>query len=91
MEPLLYGNRSKGDFPGRHWSEKIQNGLGRILAKIRRQNLNSLEVAGIMAKHFLGVPYVVVSAHSSHIQQSCYLDGAEKRRVSQRDAEWARG
>jgi hypothetical protein len=36
------------------------------------------------------VPYAVVSAHSRHIQQSCYPDGADDRRTSRRDAEEAR-
>jgi hypothetical protein len=72
-------------------AKKIQNALKRILVKVRHQNFNSLEVTGIVAKRFLGVPYAVVSAHSRHIQQSCYLDRAEARRKFQRDAEWARG
>ena len=80
----------KAMFLGAIGAKKIRSALGRILTKVRDQNFNSLEVTGIVAKHFLGVPYVVVSAHSRHIQQSCYLDGAEERRVSQRDAEWAR-
>ena len=30
-----------------------------------------LEVTKIVGRHFLGVPYVTVSAHSRHMQQSC--------------------
>src|SRR3989449_2147619 len=78
-------------FFGALGTKKIQNALKRILAKVRHQNFNSLEVTGIVAKRFLGVPYATVSAHSRHIQQSCCLDGAEARRTSQRNAEWARG
>ena len=78
-------------FFGALGTRKIQNALKRILAKVRHQNFNGLEVTGIVAKRFLGVPYATVSAHSRHIQQSCYLGGAEERRVSQRDAECARG
>ncbi len=77
-------------FLGAIGAKKIQNALGRILAKVKSQNFNSLEVTGIVAKRFLGVPYVVLSAHSRHIQQSCNLDGAEERRASQRDTEQAR-
>jgi len=72
-------------------AKKIQNALKRILVKVRHQNFNSLEVTGIVAKRFLGVHYVTVSAHPCHIQRSCYLDSAQKRRASQRDADWARG
>ena len=70
---------------------KIQNALQRILEKVKQQHFNGLEVTGIVAKRFLGIPYVTVFAHSRHMQQSCYLDGAEARRTSQDNAEWARG
>jgi hypothetical protein len=71
--------------------KKIQNAVTRILRKVRPQHFNGLEVTGIVAKHFLGVPYTIVSAHSRHIQQSCRLDSELARSKSQRDAEWARG
>ncbi len=70
---------------------KIQNALKRILEKVKPQQFNGLEVTQIVASHFLGVPYVTVSAHSRHMQQSCYLDSALARQTFQRNAEWARG
>jgi hypothetical protein len=78
-------------FFGALGAKKIQNALKRILGKVKQQNFNCLEVTEIVAKRFLGVPYAVVSAHSRHVQRSCYLDSTEARRTSQRDAEWARG
>jgi len=78
-------------FFGSVGTTNIRNAMRRILAKVRPQSFNSLEVTGIVAKNFLGMHYATVSAHSRHIQPSCYLDGAEARRVSQRDAEWANG
>src|SRR6266702_3516216 len=77
-------------FFGAPTTAKIKNALHRILAKVRLHNFNCLEVTGIVANRFLGVPYTTVSAHSRHIQQSCCLDSAEARQTSQRDAEWAR-
>jgi len=71
--------------------KKILSALKEILHKVNGRNFNSLEVTEIVARHFLGVPYTVVSAHSRHIQQGCYLDSARERRTSQRDAEWAKG
>jgi hypothetical protein len=71
--------------------QKIQNALKRILGKVVPKHFNALEVTKVVAKHFLGVPYTVVSAHSRHIQQSCYLDDTEARLVSQHNAAWARG
>jgi hypothetical protein len=61
----------------------LQNALHRMLKKLKPLNFNCLEVTGIVAKRFLGVPYTVVSAHSRHIQQSCCLDGADERRSQQ--------
>jgi len=70
---------------------KIQGALRRILAKVKPHHLNALEITGIVASNFLGVPYVTVSAHSRHMQQGCYLDSSEARQVSQDKAEWANG
>ena len=70
---------------------KIQHAIQRILAKVKPQHFNGLEVTGIVASHFLGVPYVTVSAHSRHMQQGCYLDSSEARQVSQDSAESAKG
>jgi hypothetical protein len=71
--------------------EKIRSALKRILRKVNLQHFNGLEVTKIAARRFLGVPYVTVSAHSRHMQQSCNLDSSEARRTSQNDAAWARG
>jgi len=78
-------------FLGSLGAVKIQNALKRILEKVKQQHFNGLEVTQIVAKRFLGVPYVTVSAHSRHMQQSCYLDSAVARQTSQDNAEWARG
>jgi len=78
-------------FLGSVGATKIQSALKRILAKVKPQHFNGLEVTEIVARHFLGVPYVTVSAHSRHMQQSCNLDSCEARRLSQNDAAWARG
>jgi hypothetical protein len=80
----------KATFFGAAGARRVRRALKRILEKVRHQNYNCLEVTGIAAKRFMGVPYSVVSAHSRHIQQSCTLDGPEDRRVSHKDAEWAR-
>jgi hypothetical protein len=74
-------------FLGAMGAQRIQSALQRILRKVRPENFNCLEVTGIVAKRFLGMPYATVSAHSRHIQQSCRLDDVERRRAAQ----WARG
>ena len=73
-------------FLGSHGAKKIQHAVHRILGKVSRHHFNGLEVTGIVAKRFLGLPYTVVSAHSRHVQQSCYLDRAEVRQSSRQDA-----
>ena len=81
----------KAMFFGSPGAAKIERALKRILAKVRLQHFNGLEVTAIVARHFLGVPYVTVSAHSRHMQQSCSLESAEARQTSQDNAEWATG
>jgi hypothetical protein len=76
-------------FLGSLGAKKLQHALDRILGKVSRQHFNGLEVTGIVPKRFLGLPYTIVSAHSRHVQQSCYLDPAEIRQSSKRDAKWA--
>jgi hypothetical protein len=66
-------------FLGSVGARKIQGALQRILAKVRHQNFNSLEVTGIVSRNFLGIPYGFVSAHSRHIQQNSLLDGVRER------------
>lgn len=81
----------KAMFFGAIGAKKVQNALMRIFAKVKGQSFNSLEVTGIVAKRFLGVPYATVSAHSRHIQKTCRLEDANARQTSQRANEWARG
>ena len=65
----------------------VRKALMRIIARKSEQNFNCLEVTGITAKHFLGVAYTVVTAHSRHIQHGWLLDGLGQRRTEQNDAE----
>lgn len=79
-------------FFGALGAKQILNALRRILEKVKGQDFNCLEVTGIVAKRFLGVPYAIISAHSRHVQPTCCLDSAEARRsVSLAFAKTARG
>jgi hypothetical protein len=66
-------------FFGALGAKKAQDALQRILGKVRGQDFNCLEVTGILARRFIGMPYTIVSAHSRHIQQGCQLDSRERR------------
>jgi len=80
----------RATFFGAPGAKKIRKALKRILAKVSIHNFNCLEVTGITAKHFVGVPYTTISAHWRHIQPSCLLEDAQHRRADQKGAEWAR-
>ena len=84
---FLIASEVKVMFLGSPGSKRIKNAVNCILGKVGKEHFNGLEITGIARKRFLGVPYSVVSAHSRHVQRSCYMDGAEIRQ----DAEWARG
>jgi len=74
----------KAMFFGAIGARGIERALRRILVKVKQENFNGLEVTGIVAKRFLGLPYAVVTAHSRHLQHNCYL-GPDARRLSQLD------
>ena len=66
-------------------SEKTRRrAIKRILAKLKFDKFNCLEITQMTAKRFLGLPYVSVSAHWRHIQERLVLFHA--RRL----AEWDR-
>jgi hypothetical protein len=81
----------KAGFFGAIGAPKVREALKRIVRKSKSLNFNCLEVTGIVTRHFLGVHYSTVSAHSRHIQQSCKLDSLELRRQGWQDEEWAKG
>lgn len=51
----------------------------RVLKKTRASKFNAFEITGIHARRFLGVPYVVVTGHSRHLQQSTVLQSIAER------------
>jgi hypothetical protein len=62
------------------WSDvAIRCAAIRVLKKTRTTKLNAFEVTGIHARRFLGVPYVVVTGHSRHLQKSTVLQSIAER------------
>jgi hypothetical protein len=51
----------------------------RVLKKTQATRLNAFEITDIRARRFLGVPYVVVTSHSRHVQKSTVLQGIAER------------
>jgi hypothetical protein len=74
----------KASFYGAPQAKKVAKAVKRIMAEMRPQNFNGLEITGIVAKRFLGIPYATVSAHPRHLQQGWYLDSTLERCASQR-------
>jgi hypothetical protein len=66
MEAYSFGSNSK---------KNRRKAIKRIIAKLRARKFNCVEVTGVTAKRFLGMPYVRVSVHSRHVQKSLYLFG----------------
>ena len=53
----------------------IHAALKRLIAKVRLQKCNCLEIDEVATHSFLGMPYVSVSAHSRHIQKGLVFSG----------------
>jgi len=50
-------------------SPYVQGAMMRMLKKVARENFNCMEVTQIKAKHFCGIPYLSIVAHSRHVQR----------------------
>ena len=70
------------------WSDvAIRCAALRVLQKTQATKLNAFEITGIHPRRFLGVPYVVVTGHSRHLQKSTVLQNiAERIHRAARDA-----
>ena len=51
----------------------VPRAVKRILANLKPEEFNSLEITRVAPKRFLGVPYATVYARSRHVQESVFL------------------
>jgi hypothetical protein len=58
--------------------EGTRRAIKKVIASMEPDGFNCLEIAQVGVKRFLGLPYVNVSAHPRHIQQSMFLFQAER-------------
>jgi len=58
---------------GRDRSGTLRRAVKCVLAKQEGQKFNSLEITKVVAKRFLGIPFMSVTAHARHIQQGIGL------------------
>ena len=48
----------------------VRRAVKRVITSVESHKCNCVEITEVSAKSFLGMPYVNVSAHSRHIQES---------------------
>ena len=53
--------------------ETTRRAVKKVIANMKSDRFNCLEISRVAAKSFLGLPYVTVAAHQRHIQESIYL------------------
>jgi hypothetical protein len=69
---------------GSDLEKTTRRAVKKVLSSMKSDRFNCLEIAQVAAKRFLGLPYVTVSAHPRHIQESMFLFHAKRL------AEWDR-
>ena len=57
----------------------LRGGVKRLLAQAKAEHFNCLELTHITKKHFLGLPYLSIAAHSRHIQEGSQIQAGERR------------
>src|SRR6476620_630736 len=62
----------------------LRRTVNRVLARLKSEGFNSLEIAQVDAGRFLGLFHVTVSAHARHVQESAFLS------LAKRLTEWER-
>ena len=55
----------------------VRRAVKRVITNVEAHKCNCVEITDVSAKSFLGMPYVNVSAHSRHIQESSSFAGGQ--------------
>jgi hypothetical protein len=55
----------------------IRRAVDKVIANMKSDRFNCLEISRVAVESFLGLPYVAVAAHPRHIQESIYLFHSE--------------
>ena len=55
----------------------VRAALKRLIAEVKSQHCNSIEITRVVDKSFLSVPYVSVSAHLRHLQKGLVFLGRQ--------------
>lgn len=76
---IFMGGALRGTSWGSWSSVAIRCAAIRVLRKTEATRLNGFEITDIHAHRFLGIPYVVVTGHSRHVQKSTVLQNIAER------------
>ena len=57
---------------------RTERALARVVAAVKRERFNCLEVVAITRSSLFGLPYTKIVAHARHIQRSCRLQTASR-------------
>jgi hypothetical protein len=58
-------------------AKMLHSALKQLLANVKLQKCNCLEIDDITTRSFLGMPYVSVSGHTRHIQQGVLFESQQ--------------
>lgn len=65
---------------GRAGQKTVGRAIQKILAGLKSEKSNSLEITGVVCKAFLGIPYTTVSFHARNLQKGMLLSGSRDSR-----------
>lgn len=66
---------------GREGQETVRRATKKILAGLKSEKCNSLEVTDVVCEAFLGMPYTMVSFHLRNLQKGMFLAGSNDSRA----------
>jgi len=58
---------------GSDLEKTTRRAIQKVIANMKSDRFNCLEISRVAVKSFMGLPYVSVAAHPRHIQESIYL------------------
>jgi hypothetical protein len=65
---------------GQKRKETVRRAIKKILAGLKSEKSNSIEITGVVFKAFLGLPYARVSFHLRNFQKGMFLSGTGNSR-----------
>jgi hypothetical protein len=60
---------------GPEGQETVRRATKKLLAGLKSERANSLEITGVVFKTFLGMPYTRISSHLRNLQKGMFLAG----------------